>query len=164
MNLCTNLRECLEENRETLPAVQIKSHPPSSIHIPYLWRLMICQELAEYLPHLFTEFLPPFVMPNLQQFNFSLEPKSNIVPTLIELTAIVNGLSPPNLISELIYPGEDRLIEVTSTLPFVTSLTVRHSVLTSSTIWMMAQKDGLPNLTSLRLRSNMKLWTLLSTC
>jgi len=88
-------------------------------------------------------------MPNLQQFNFSLDEEPNIVPALTELAAIIKGLSGPNLISEMIYPGDDGLTEVTSVLPFVTSLTARQGFLASSSIRVMAQKDHLPNLTSL---------------
>ena len=130
INLCTNLREChirLEQDWETLPAVWIKSHPPSSICIPYLWRLEVHQGDRVYVARVFNEFLRPLVMPNLQQFNFSLDAEPNIVPTLTELTAIVNGLSRPNLVSEMFYVGESGLTEVTSALPFVTSLAAYHS-------------------------------------
>ena len=152
MKLCTNLLECnirLEDNWETLPPVWIKSYPPSSIRIPYLWRLVIHQEDEIYVARVFNAFLCPLVMPNLEQLDFSLEGEPDIVPTLLELTAIVNGLSRPNLVSEMLYLGESGLAEVTSALPFVTSLVAPRNVLASSEIRMMAQKDHLPNLTSL---------------
>jgi len=151
MKLCTNLGEChirLEENWNTLSPVWIKSHPPSSIPIPYLWRLEIHQEDGVYIAFVFNEFLRPLVMPNLQQFSFSLqEEPSDIVSTLTELTTIVDGLSRPNLVSEMSYLDDSGLTEVTSALPFVTSLKVR--ALTDSTIRTLAQKDHLPILTSL---------------
>ena len=150
MDLCTNLREChicLEENQESLPPVWIKSHPPSSIRIPYLWRLKVLEDMM-YGAHVLNEFLRPLVMPNLQQFGFYLQEGPDIVSTLTELTAIVNGLSRPNLVSKILYVGKSELTKVTSVLPFVTSLGIQ-SVLPSSEIRIMAQKDHLPNLTSL---------------
>jgi len=152
MNLCINLCECcirLEENWESLPPVWIKFHPPSSIRIPCLWRLDIHQKYGVYVARVFNEFLRPLVMPNLQQFNFSLEEEPNIVPSLSELTAIVSGLSRPTLDSEMLYLDESGLTEVTGALPFVTSLKAFDSVLTPARIRMMAQEDHLPNLTSL---------------
>jgi len=149
MNSCTNLREChiyLEENWETFPPFWIKSHPPSSIRVPYLWRLEIHQDRSLYLAGVFSEFLRPLAMPNLQLLKFSLEEEPDT-----ELPAIVNGLSRrSSLESELLYIGEsDCLAEATSALPFVTSLKAPESVLDPSTIRIMAQKDYLPKLTSL---------------
>jgi len=101
-----------------------------------------------YGAHVLNEFLRPLVMPNLQQFGFYLQEGPDIVSTLTELTAIVNGLSRPNLVSKILYVGKSELTKVTSVLPFVTSLGIQ-SVLPSSEIRIMAQKDHLPNLTSL---------------
>jgi len=152
MNLCTNLREChicLEQNQETLSSVWKKSHPPSSIRIPCLWRLVIRRQAGAYVGSVLNDFLRPLVMPNLQRLNFSLQEEPDIAPILTELTLIVNGLSQPSLVSEMLYVGKSGLTEVTSTLPFLTSLTARRSALTPSEIQMMTQKDHLPNLTSL---------------
>ena len=155
MNLSTNLREChicLEANRDILPPFWIKFHSPSSIHIPYLQILEIYhdQRHAVYVASVFNKFLRPLLMPNLEQFKFSLqEEEPFIVPTLTELAAIVNRLSRPNLVSEMLYVGEGGLIEVTSALPFLTSLKAPRSVLDRFTMRIMAQKDHLSQLTSL---------------
>ena len=72
-----------------------------------------------------------------------------MVPTLTELATIVNGLSRHSLVSEMVHMRESGLAEVTSALPFVTSLHALRGVLTP-TIRVMAQKDHLPKLTSLK--------------
>jgi len=152
MKLCTNLREChirLEKNWESLPPIWIKSHPLSTIRVPYLRILEIHQEDTQYVTRVFNDFLRPLVIPNLQRFDFSLEadPEQNMVPTLTELAAIVHDLSRHSLVSELVCIGESGLAEVISALPFVTFLHASGSILTPM-IQMMARKD-LPKLTSL---------------
>ena len=103
------------------------------------------------MARVFNEFLWPLVMPNLQEFYFSVDEEPDIVPILTGLTAIVNSFSRPSLVSEMFYAGESRLTEVTGALPFVTSLVVSRGVLTPG-IRTMAEKDHLPKLTSFAVR------------
>jgi len=131
MKLCANLRWChirLESHRDTLDPVWIQSHSPS-IRVPYLWKLEIYQHDEEYVTRVFHEFLRPLVMSDLRRFDFPLEEELNIVPTLTELTTIINSLSRHALVSELSYVVKTVLTHVTGTLPFVASLKGPRSVL-----------------------------------